>query len=155
MASLRVLLGMLSRSLCVQSRNFLLGPLKVVADFSRIAHSLGEAFTSSRKAGLSLLLQLQELAVLGVEFAGSLCLNGHAPVKRDRVKGVGEAVLHILLEVDAASGAGAFVVAARATDIASRSSRVARGNTRGGAHGLIAFWGRAGVLAVSGVLGGL
>lgn len=84
-----------------------------------------------------------------------LCLDGHAPIKRDRVKGVREAVLHILLEIDAASGAGAFVVAARATDVASRSSRVARGDTRGGAHGLIAFWGRAGVLAVSGVLGGL
>lgn len=52
-------------------RDFLLGPLKVVADLSRIAHSFGEAFTSSRKAGLSLLLQLQEFAVLGIEFAGS------------------------------------------------------------------------------------
>lgn len=50
-------------------RNFLLGPLKIVADFSRVAHTLGEAFTSSRKAGLSLLLQLQEFAVLGIEFA--------------------------------------------------------------------------------------
>lgn len=52
-------------------RNLLLGPLKVVADFSRIAHSLGESFTSSCKAGLGLLLQLQEFAVLGVEFAGT------------------------------------------------------------------------------------
>lgn len=51
-----------------------------------------------------------------------LCLNGHAPIKRDGVKGVREAVLHILLEIDATSGAGAFVVATRATDVTSRSS---------------------------------
>lgn len=51
-----------------------------------------------------------------------LCLNGHAPIERDGVEGVREAVLHVLLEIDAASGAGAFVVATRATDVTSRSS---------------------------------
>lgn len=122
MASFGVLLGVLPRGLCVQSGNFLLGPLKVVADLSRVAHSLGEPFTSSCKARLGLLLQLQEFAVLGVKFAGSLCLNGHAPIKRDGVEGVREAVLHVLLEIDAASGAGAFIVATRATDVTSRGS---------------------------------
>lgn len=81
-----------------------------------------------------------------------LCLNCHAPIQRDGVERVREALLHVLLEVDAASGAGAFVVAARATNVTSRGGGISRGNTRGGAHSVIAFWWGAGVLTVGGVL---
>ena len=84
-----------------------------------------------------------------------LRLNGHAPIQRNGVERVREAFLHVLLEVNAASRAGAFVVAARATNVTSRGGGISRGNTGGGAHGVIAFWWRGGVLAVGGVLGAL
>lgn len=41
-----------------------------------------------------------------------LRLNSHAAVQGDGVKGVGEALLHVFLEIDSAGRVGAVVVAA-------------------------------------------
>lgn len=54
------------------SRDFLLCPLQIPAHLARIAHPLLEALARPREAGLRLLLQLNELAVLGVELSRSV-----------------------------------------------------------------------------------
>jgi hypothetical protein len=122
-----------------------------------IAHTLLEALSCLRKTSLRLLLQLHELSVLGIHLSGCLSLHGHAAVKRDGVKGVGKAVLHVLLEVHAASRASAliFAVSARVC-VAGRGSRVptiaVRGDARGGANRVITFRRRDRILTVGGVL---
>ncbi|CAF3587071.1 unnamed protein product [Fusarium graminearum] len=54
------------------SPDFLLCPFKVTADLMSIAHTLLEALSGLRKTSLRLLLQLQELSVLGVHLSGSV-----------------------------------------------------------------------------------
>lgn len=55
----------------IDLRDFLLRPLEIAADLARIAHTVLEALASLSKAGLRLLLQIHQLAVLGVELSRS------------------------------------------------------------------------------------
>lgn len=52
-------------------RDFLLRPLQVGANFTRILHSIREASASFCQASLCLCLQLEQLTLLGIEMAGS------------------------------------------------------------------------------------
>jgi hypothetical protein len=97
---------------------------------------------------------------IGWEIHLRLSLHGHTTVKGDWVKRVGKAVLHVLLEVNAASRASAFIFAVSARILVpGRGSRVSTiavgGDARGGANRVITFRRRDGILAVGGVLGAL
>lgn len=186
--------------------DLLLCPLEIAANFLRISHTLLEALSRPCKACLRLLLQLKELAVLGIQLSGSVAqnrfsictqmfrrlhhatassrfiaadpsvgvlrltivkskklhsrlrLHGHAAVKGNWVESVGEAILHVILEVDAASGMGAFIFSVAAiSSVARRGGRVASIavgiDTRGRADGVFALGRGDGVLAISGVVG--
>lgn len=51
--------------------NLLLRPFEVISDLVSVAHTLLEALSRLRQASLCLLLQLQELAVLGIQLSGT------------------------------------------------------------------------------------
>lgn len=53
------------------SRDFLLRPLQVLADLTRIVHALGESRPRPREPCLCLLLQIHQLAVFVVEATGT------------------------------------------------------------------------------------
>lgn len=159
-AGLAVLFAMLARSFGLQRANFLLCPFKIAAHLMGVSHTLLEALTSFRKTSLSLLLKLHKLAVFGIHFTRCLSLHGHTAVKGDWVKRIGKAVLHVLLEVNAASRASAFIFAVPARILVpGRGSRVSTiavgGDARRGANRVITFRRRDGILAVGGVLGAL
>lgn len=90
-------------------------------------------------------------------------MDRHAAVERNRVKGVGEAVLHVILKVDAAGGADAVKLGADARGDGA-AGQVAgggavgeagvgvRGHARDGGDGVVALGRRHGVLAVGRVL---
>lgn len=80
-----------------------------------------------------------------------LCLDSHAAIKRNRVEGVGESILHILLKIYTASRVGAVVFGGRISHVPGGGSRVAGGNTGGMAHGIVTVHGRRGI-GVCGVL---
>lgn len=160
-ARLGVLLGVLARSFALERRDFLLRPLKVAADLTRITHAVLETLARPRQARLCLLLELEELAVLGVQLAGSvsvlarLSLDSHAAVQGDGVEGVGVAVLHVFLKVDAAGGLCAVVITGGgAGHVASRGGGVdGRDGRAVMAHGLfVTVHGGGRVLAVGRVL---
>ena len=92
-----------------------------------------------------------------------LRLDRHAAVERDRVEGVGEAILHVILKVDAAGGADAVKLGADAGGDgaagqvaggggAGEAGVGVRGHAGDGGDGVVAFGRRHGVLAVGRVL---
>lgn len=87
-----------------------------------------------------------------------LGLNGHAAVHGDRVEGAREAVLHIVLEIDAAGRASGVVVTVGAAHVAGgragREACVAVGSAtaRERAVGVVAVRRRHGVLSVRGIV---
>lgn len=65
-------------------RNLLLRPLQISAHLARVAHAVLKALASLCKASLGLLLQVDELAVLGIELSGSADLSAIETRNRQR-----------------------------------------------------------------------